>query len=161
MAAILRVRDENGNIVDIPAIVGPRGLKGDIGEPAKINGVNALTIEVDDNMTITQDGSVLRIGVGNISKSTIVTLLASGWAEQSNGRYAQTVSVPFMTADVPVVRCDVYLSGEDADADDTMEEAFLANVYRAVQNNGSVTVWSRKVPSVDIQISVGLVGGSA
>ncbi len=32
MAAILRVKDENGNVIEIPAIVGPRGLKGDTGE---------------------------------------------------------------------------------------------------------------------------------
>lgn len=31
MASILRVRDENGNVIDIPAIVGPQGPKGDPG----------------------------------------------------------------------------------------------------------------------------------
>lgn len=29
MAAIIRVRDENGNVIDIPAIVGDPGEKGD------------------------------------------------------------------------------------------------------------------------------------
>lgn len=38
MAAILRIKDENGNWIDIPAIVGPKGpagepgVKGDKGE---------------------------------------------------------------------------------------------------------------------------------
>ena len=31
MAAIIRVRDENGNVIDIPAIVGDPGEKGDPG----------------------------------------------------------------------------------------------------------------------------------
>ena len=32
MAAIIRVRDENGNVVDIPAIVGAPGVNGANGE---------------------------------------------------------------------------------------------------------------------------------
>lgn len=32
MAAILRVRDENGNVIDIPTIVGPQGPQGEKGD---------------------------------------------------------------------------------------------------------------------------------
>ena len=31
MSFILRVRDENGNVTDIPCMVGPRGMRGDTG----------------------------------------------------------------------------------------------------------------------------------
>ena len=44
--------------------VGPQGLKGDTGSAgadAKINGVNTLTIEAGDNITLDQEGSTLTI----------------------------------------------------------------------------------------------------
>ena len=39
MAAIFRVRDKNGYVIDIPAIVGAQGEKGDKGDPGA-NGAN-------------------------------------------------------------------------------------------------------------------------
>ena len=41
MGAILRVRDENGNFVDIPAIVGPRGEQGPVG-PQGSQGIQGI-----------------------------------------------------------------------------------------------------------------------
>ena len=41
-ASILRVRDETGNVIDIPAIVGPRGPAGPMGHSPEI-GVDYFT----------------------------------------------------------------------------------------------------------------------
>ncbi len=138
---------------------GSNGKDGADGKDATINGVNALTIQTDGNISATMSGSVLTLGlakVPNTSQSAVITLSTTGWTEQSNGRFTQTAAVSFMTADAPVVNWDVYLSGADVDADDTMEEAYLGNVYRVVPNNGSVTVWAREVPDVNIQMTVGV-----
>lgn len=53
MSAILRVRDENGNVHDIPAIVGPPGPQGPPG-PAG-NGTGDMTAEVYDPQGKAQD----------------------------------------------------------------------------------------------------------
>ena len=138
---------------------GETGPAGADGAPAKINGVNTLTITTDEYLSAEQTGSTLKLGLKSVptsSRSTTVTLSASGWTEQSNGRYTQTVAVDFMTADAPVVSQDVYMSGADPDADDTMEAAYLGNIYRMTQGNGSVTFWARSVPEVNIQVSVGV-----
>ena len=37
MAAILRVRDEDGNIIEFPAIQGEKGEKGDKGDPGTVD----------------------------------------------------------------------------------------------------------------------------
>lgn len=159
MAYVLKIKDENGNVIDVPAIVGQKGPAGADGAPAKINGVNTLTITTDEYLSAEQTGSTLKLGLKSVptsSKSTTVTLSASGWTEQSNGRYTQTVAVDFMTADAPVVHQDVYMSGADPDADDTMEAAYLGNIYRMTQGAGTVTFWARSIPEVNIQVSVGV-----
>lgn len=159
MAYVLKIKDENGNVIDVPAIVGPKGPAGADGAPATINGVNALTIETDEYLSATMDGSKLKLGLQSApktSQATVVTLAAAGWSEQSNGRYTQSAAVDFMTADAPVVMMDVYMTGADPDADDAMEAAFLGNVYRMTQADGSVTFWARAVPEVSLQLVVGV-----
>ena len=138
---------------------GPAGADGQPGADAKINGVNTLTLTTDEYLSAEQTGSTLKLGLKSVptsSQSTIVTLSASRWTEFSNGRYIQSAVVDFMTADAPVVSMDVYMSGSDPDADDTMEAAYLGNVYRMTQGAGAVTFWARSVPEVNIQVCVGV-----
>jgi hypothetical protein len=71
VGAVLRLRDENGNIQSIPA------LKGD---NATINGVNTLTIKAGDNVVLSQDGDTLTIsfyGSSSSGSSTDLTALVS------------------------------------------------------------------------------------
>ncbi|MBQ8357095.1 MAG: hypothetical protein IJX39_04730 [Clostridia bacterium] len=49
--AILRVRDENGNVIEIPAIVGPQGERGEKGD----DGADGTTITVGGEVVDTFD----------------------------------------------------------------------------------------------------------
>lgn len=76
MSAILRVRDENGNIIEIPAIIGqtgPRGERGPQGEPGipgekgppgesgivtPVSGFFTLSVDSDGNLwAYSEDGN--------------------------------------------------------------------------------------------------------
>lgn len=74
--AILKVKDENGNWQEIPAIVGPQGpagpsgpagpagangQNGAAGANATVNGVTALTIQGGAGIDATMSGSTLTI----------------------------------------------------------------------------------------------------
>jgi hypothetical protein len=160
VAYVLKIKDGNGNVADIPAIVGPKGPAGADGAPAKINGVNILTIEVDENLTITQNGSVLKIGLGKVpenSNSTVVALLASNWVED-NGEYSQTVAVPFMTATAKVVNVDVQKTGTDKAADNEVETgwALISGATDPVQLDGAVKFYAYEIPTVNVPVKVGV-----
>lgn len=49
--AILRIKDENGNITDVPAIKGDKGAKGDKGDPGS-NGIDGVSATHSWNGTI-------------------------------------------------------------------------------------------------------------
>jgi len=81
------------------------------------------------------------------------TLSASGWTEQSDGSYAQTVSVAGVTEDNQVV-VDVALSGSDMDADIEVLKAW-GYVNRASQAVDSLTFYCYgDVPTVSIPLNV-------
>ena len=99
---------------------GPQGLKGDTGSAgadAKINGVNTLTIEAGDNITLDQEGNVLTInstgGGGGTSdytdltnKPSINNVTLSGnktlndLGIQPSGNYALESEIPTKTSDL-------------------------------------------------------------
>lgn len=139
---------------------GETGPAGADGKDAKINGVNVLTIEVDENLTITQNGSVLKIGLGKVpenSQSTVVALPASGWTEE-NGKYSQTVSVSFMTAAAKVVSVDVQKTGTDDDADAEAEAGWVlvSGSTDPVQLDGAMKFYAYEIPTVNIPVKVGV-----
>jgi hypothetical protein len=139
---------------------GAAGPAGADGAPAKINGVNILTIEVDENLTITQNGSVLKIGLGKVpenSNSTVVALLASNWVED-NGEYSQTVAVPFMTETAKVVNVDVQKTGTDKAADNEVEAgwALISGATDPVQLDGAVKFYAYEIPTVNVPVKVGV-----
>lgn len=72
MSNILRVKDDSGNWIDIPAIIGPtgpqgptgpKGDKGDTGAAAKINGNNAITLSAGDGLSGTWNGTMLTLSL--------------------------------------------------------------------------------------------------
>ncbi len=70
--ATVSITKKDGTEKSVPIIDGLKGDKGDKGADAKINGVNTLTIEAGDNITLEQEGSTLTInstggGSGGIS----------------------------------------------------------------------------------------------
>ena len=103
------------------------------------------------------------IGVSSGATSQTVTLLASGWTDNGDGRYVQTVAVAGVTESTPIVMVDVALYSNNADENALIVEA----VYQTdgsimqqpvVQGVGSLTFYTVTVPSVDIPLYVGVIG---
>lgn len=79
--------------------------------------------------------------------------LTTNWREQSNGTFAQTITVPGVTADNEVV-VDCNLSGTDIDADIAVLEAWGC-VNRASQATNSLTFYCYgDTPTVTIPLNV-------
>ena len=72
MSNILRVKDDSGNWIDIPAIIGPTGPQGPTGakgptgangNPATINGNNAITLSAGDGLSGTWTGTTYTLAL--------------------------------------------------------------------------------------------------
>ena len=140
---------------------GPTGATGPTGPAATINGVNALKLEVQEPITAQQNGETLKIGLngdlGSKATTTLVTLAISGWTMGSDGRYYQTVSVPGITADTPVINVDCALDGTDLDADAAVSDAWaLPAANNVKQGDGTLTFYSYEIPSINIPANVGV-----
>lgn len=83
------------------------------------------------------------------------TLLASGWAADSYGYQAQTISVTGLKASYDVdPQWDVALSGTDPDADAALLEGF-ALIHNYVTGTNSLTAQCiGKAPTVNIPVKV-------
>lgn len=95
--------------------------------------------------------------------SQTVTLLASGWTDNGDGRYVQTVAVEGVTESTPIVMVDVALYSNNANENALIVEA----VYQTdgsimqqpvVQGAGVLTFYTVDVPNVDIPLYVGVIG---
>lgn len=94
---------------------------------------------------------------GNTSTVQTVTLGVNGWAQGSDGRYAQTVSVTGVAADTPVVNVDVNTDGADQAADTAMLAAWAGpSAWTPIQGAGTLTFYSLTLPDVSIEINVGV-----
>ena len=87
------------------------------------------------------------------------TLLASGWAADSHGYQAQTITVTGLKASYDVdPQWDVALSGTDPDADAALLEGF-ALIHNYVTGANSLTAQCiGKAPTVNIPIKVVVFG---
>lgn len=112
------------------------------------NAKSAGQINADEFYMITDEG-----GGGTNVVGVTATLSASGWTEQSDGSYAQTVSVAGVTADNQVI-VDVALSGSDMDADIETLKAWGC-VNRASQAVDNLTFYCYgDTPTVSISLNV-------
>ena len=118
----------------------------------------------DENYNSAYTGPQIDSAVGNVlqnsgnwtAKNGTVTLTTGGWGA-SGSRYSQTVSVPIVAADTPVIVVDVALSGTDIDADNEMLNAWAGPAACNVgQGNGTLTFYSAEVPAVNISVNVGV-----
>ena len=87
------------------------------------------------------------------------TLLASGWAADSHGYQAQTITITGLKASYDVdPQWDVALSGTDPDADAALLEGF-ALIHNYVTGANSLTAQCiGKAPTVNIPIKVVVFG---
>ena len=87
------------------------------------------------------------------------TLLASGWAADSHGYQAQTITITGLKASYDVdPQWDVALSGTDPDADAALLEGF-ALIHNYVVGTNSLTAQCiGKAPTINIPVKVVVFG---
>ena len=87
------------------------------------------------------------------------TLLASGWAADSHGYQAQTITITGLKASYSIdPQWDVALSGTDPDADAALLEGF-ALIHNYVVGANSLTAQCiGKAPTVNIPVKVVVFG---
>lgn len=114
---------------------------------------------LSENVTLTGED----IGVSSGATSHTVTLLSTGWTDNGDGRYVQSVAVPGVTESTPIVMVDVALYNNSAEQNALIVEV----VYQTdgsimqqpvVQGAGTLTFYTAKVPSVNIPLYVGVAG---
>ena len=98
-------------------------------------------------------------GAGSGPKQYTGTLLASGWAADSHGYQAQTITITGLKASYDIdPQWDVALSGTDPDADAALLEGF-ALIHNYVTGANSLTAQCiGKAPTVNIPIKVVVFG---
>lgn len=145
---------------------GKDGATGPAGANATINGVNALTITTDEYISATQSGSTLKLGLASAPSSlgaNTYTLTTSGWSDNGDGRYKQTISVPGVTTDPEqVIVVDPALTGADLDADAATlgawgpDDGSGPSSQNVAQGSGTLTFYCTTVPEVNIPVYVGV-----
>ena len=91
-------------------------------------------------------------------KTATVTLTTAGWT-QSGDRYSQSVSCSVVKTDSPIVLIDAALSGTDLDADAEVLNAWAGpSAQKTEQGDGTLTFYSVEAPTVNIPVSVGVIG---
>lgn len=96
--------------------------------------------------------------IGGNSNAISVTLLVSGWTDNSDGRYKQTVSVSGVTTTTKVIVVDCDLSTSDVDAKVEILTAWDGPAANdAVQGDGTLTFYCYDIPAVNIPINIGVM----
>lgn len=119
--------------------------------------INGKPLTEDVNLTAED------VGVSSGATSHTVTLLSTGWTDNGDGRYVQSVAVPGVTESTPIVMVDVALYSNNVDENALIIEAVYqtdGSIMRqpVVQGAGTLTFYTVDVPSVDIPLYVGVVG---
>lgn len=98
-------------------------------------------------------------GAGSGPKQYTGTLLASGWAADSHGYQAQTITITGLKASYAIdPQWDVALSGTDPDADAALLEGFaLIHNYKTGANSLTAQCIG-KAPTVNIPVKVVVFG---
>ena len=98
-------------------------------------------------------------GAGSGPKQYTGTLLASGWAADSHGYQAQTITITGLKASYDIdPQWDVALSGTDPDADAALLEGFaLIHNYKTGANSLTAQCIG-KAPTVNIPVKVVVFG---
>lgn len=95
-------------------------------------------------------------------KTATVTLTTAGWTPTYNLSgtvYEQSVSCSIVKTDSPIVLIDAALSGTDLDADAEILNAWAGpSAQKTEQGDGTLTFYSVEVPTVNIPVSVGVIG---
>jgi len=147
-----------------PGKDGEPGPAGADGKDAKINGVNTLTIATDEYLSAEQTGDTLKLGLKSAPSSmgaASYALSASAWTQDSDGLYAQTITVAGVTADPEqVIVVDVQQTGTDTAADTEAlaawagEEGSGPASWYVGQGSGTLTLHAKEAPTVNIPLNI-------
>jgi hypothetical protein len=155
----IRGKTTSGSKFDIFGYTNPTNLQVGGTYPAlSLKGKNARPTYNGSEMALLND-----VQSNSGATSLTATLLSTGWTNNGDGRYVQTVAVTGVTESTPIVMVDVALYSNDADENALIVEA----VYQTdgsimqqpvIQGAGTLTFYSAFVPEVDIPLFVGVVG---
>lgn len=131
----------------------------DVGAVPTTRKVNGKALSADISLSASDVGAATAEQVNALKpKTATVTLTAAGWT-QSGERYSQSVSCAIVKTDSPIVLIDAALSGTDLDADAEILNAWAGpSAQKTEQGDGTLTFYSVEVPTVNIPVSVGVIG---
>nr|DAT64520.1 MAG TPA: Peptidase [Caudoviricetes sp.] len=131
----------------------------DVGAVPTTRKVNGKALSADISLSASDVGAATAEQVNALKpKTATVTLTAAGWT-QSGDRYSQSVSCAIVKTDSPIVLIDAALSGTDLDADAEILNAWAGpSAQKTEQGDGTLTFYSVEVPTVNIPVSVGVIG---
>ena len=132
---------------------------GDVGAVPTSRMVNGKPLSSDISLTAGDVGAATPEQVNALKpKTATVTLTTAGWT-QSGERYSQSVPCSIVKTDSPIVLIDAALSGTDLDADAEVLNAWAGpSSQKTEQGDGTLTFYSVEVPTVNIPVSVGVIG---
>ena len=131
----------------------------DVGAVPTTRKVNGKALSADISLSASDVGAATAEQVNALKpKTATVTLTTAGWT-QSGDRYSQSVSCSIVKTDSPIVLIDAALSGTDLDADAEILNAWAGpSAQKTEQGDGTLTFYSVEVPTVNIPVSVGVIG---
>lgn len=131
----------------------------DVGAVPTTRKVNGKALSADISLSAADVGAATADQVNALKpKTATVTLTTAGWT-QSGERYSQSVSCSIVKTDSPIVLIDAALSGTDLDADAEILNAWAGpSAQKTEQGDGTLTFYSVEVPTVNIPVSVGVIG---
>lgn len=132
---------------------------GDVGAVPTSRTVNGKALSSNISLSAEDVGAATQEQVNALKpKTATVTLTTAGWT-QSGERYSQSVSCSIVKTDSPIVLIDAALSGTDLDADAEILNAWAGpSAQKTEQGDGTLTFYSVEVPTVNIPVSVGVIG---
>lgn len=131
----------------------------DVGAVPTTRKVNGKALSADISLSASDVGAATAEQVNALKpKTATVTLTTAGWT-QSGERYSQSVSCSIVKTDSPIVLIDAALSGTDLDADAEVLNAWAGpSAQKTEQGDGTLTFYSVEAPTVNIPVSVGVIG---
>lgn len=131
----------------------------DVGAVPTTRKVNGKALSADISLSASDVGAATAEQVNALKpKTATVTLTTAGWT-QSGELYSQSVSCAIVKTDSPIVLIDAALSGTDLDADAEILNAWAGpSAQKTEQGDGTLTFYSVEAPTVNIPVSVGVIG---
>lgn len=136
MGNILRVKDANGNWIEIPALIGPKGEPGDvsIAQLEAHRGNKNVHVSAEEKHVWNEKQNALPdyIVEQGVNQNWTYRKWASGFAELwGNGIQAEWTAVPIPVEDTHMVFCT---SGTSSDGS--------ATIYRGYLMNGTLNIYT-------------------